>query len=325
MSIVSDSTMAPSSAPTPLALDVKNLTKTYAPTKRMAAKTALNGVDLSIPKGSLFALLGPNGAGKSTFINILAGLVKKTEGSASIWGIDIDQNPRGSRSAIGVVPQEINFDPFFTPRQILDIQAGMYGVPDKERRTDYLLDLVGLKDKADAYTRQLSGGMRRRLMVAKALVHNPPVLILDEPTAGVDIELRQQLWANVKELNRQGTTVMLTTHYLEEAEELCDRIAIINHGRVIAHDLKENLLSHIEAKDISFRLDKDIVDVPPALAQYNARREGTRTLAITYSPKDVAVGKMIADIQAAGYGIADIATHNSDLEDVFLQLTRAAA
>jgi len=307
------------------ALFVENLTKKYAATKRMPEKLALNGIDLAVPKGSLFALLGPNGAGKSTLINILAGLVRKTEGHAEIWGIDIDKDSRASRSAIGVVPQEINFDPFFSPRKILDIQAGMYGVPAKERRTDYLLELVGLKDKADAYTRQLSGGMRRRLMVAKALVHNPPVLILDEPTAGVDIELRQQLWANVRELNRQGTTVMLTTHYLEEAEELCDRIAIINHGKVIAHDLKENLLSRIEGKDISFRLESDLTEIPPSLSHYTARRDGVRTLTITYSPKDVAVGRMIADIQAAGLNITDISTHNSDLEDVFLHLTRAAA
>lgn len=306
------------------AISLKNLNKTYAASGKMPQKVALNDVNLDIPQGSLFALLGPNGAGKSTLINILAGLVTKTSGSAHVWGFDLDTKPRAIRSSIGVVPQEINFDPFFTPSQILDIQAGMYGVPQNERKTLELLEMVGLADKADAYTRQLSGGMRRRLMVAKALVHTPPILILDEPTAGVDIELRQQLWANVKLLNQRGTTVILTTHYLEEAQELCDRIAIINHGRLIANEDKETLLARIEGKDIAFTLDRELHAVPPALAQYHARLDGKRTLIITYAPKDVLAGKIIADVQAAGYGIEDVRTDNSDLEDVFLQLTRTA-
>lgn len=306
------------------ALEISALTKKYAKTAKSHEKLALDSVDLHVPKGSMFALLGPNGAGKSTLINILAGLVTKTSGKAVAWGIDLDTDARGVRSAIGVVPQEINFDPFFTPAQILDIQAGMYGVPKAERRTLELLDLMGLADKADAYTRQLSGGMRRRLMVAKAMVHNPPILILDEPTAGVDIELRQQLWANVRALNKAGTTIILTTHYLEEAEELCDRIAIINHGRVVANDLKENLLGKIEGKDIRFRVDRDVTSIPENLKKYHAKIEGMRTITLTYSPRDVKADALINAVQAAGYAIEDVATKNSDLENVFLQLTRAA-
>lgn len=306
------------------ALDISNLTKKYPKTARMPEKLALDAVTLQVPRGSMFALLGPNGAGKSTLINILAGLVTKTSGTANVWGLDLDSNPRSVRAAMGIVPQEINFDPFFTPRQILDIQAGMYGVPKPERRTIDLLAMMGLADKADAYTRQLSGGMRRRLMVAKALVHNPPILILDEPTAGVDIELRQQLWANVRTLNKNGTTVILTTHYLEEAEELCDRIAIINHGRIVANDSKENLLAHIEGKEIRFRVDRDVTALPDSLASYNVRTEGRRTITFSYSPKDVKADALINAVQAAGFAIEDVATKNSDLEDVFLQLTRAA-
>lgn len=310
---------------TDAALTLTGLTKLYAATRKTPEKLALDHVDLTIPKGALFALLGPNGAGKSTLINILAGLVTKTSGTANVWGYELDQDPRAIRSSIGVVPQEINFDPFFTPAKLLDLQAGLYGVPTSARRTMELLEMVGLADKADSYTRQLSGGMRRRLMVAKALVHTPPVLILDEPTAGVDIELRQQLWANVRELNRRGTTVILTTHYLEEAEELCDRIAIIAKGRIIANDLKENLLSRIEGKDIRFMVDRDLHAIPVGLQTYKARLDGQRTLIITYSPKDVPAGRIIADVQAAGLTILDVNTRNSDLEDVFLQLTRAAA
>lgn len=306
------------------AIALQNLTKTYKASGKSPEKLALDTVNLDIPRGSIFALLGPNGAGKSTLINILAGLVSKTSGKAFVWGFDLDEKPRAVKSSIGVVPQEINFDPFFTPAQILDIQAGMYGVPSTERKTSQLLEMVGLADKADAYTRQLSGGMRRRLMVAKALVHTPPILILDEPTAGVDIELRQQLWANVRTLNRRGTTVILTTHYLEEAQEMCDRIAIINHGRVIANEDKETLLARIEGKDIAFRLDRELETVPASLTHYHARIDGKRTLVITYAPKDVQAGKIIADVQSAGYGIEDVRTDNSDLEDVFLQLTRAA-
>ncbi|MFN3828269.1 MAG: ABC transporter ATP-binding protein [Micavibrio sp.] len=309
------------------AIDIKGLQKTYRPRKKGqgAEKVALRDVDLQIPQGSIFGLLGPNGAGKSTIINIMAGLVNKTAGSVKIWDIDIDQDPRSAKAAIGVVPQELNFDPFFTPAELLEIQAGMYGVPKAERRTMEILRMLGLDDKAGAYTRTLSGGMRRRLMVAKAMVHNPPILVLDEPTAGVDVELRQQLWENVRLLNRQGVTVLLTTHYLEEAQELCDTIAIINHGRIIACEEKETLLSRVEAKEIHFRLDRAITDIPAGLAAFNPEKQGNRTLVIRYSPREQSAGALIEAVQAAGYGISDISTDESDLEDVFLQLTAAKA
>ena len=306
------------------ALEFQALSKTYKGTKKSPEKTALHSIDLVIERGSIFGLLGPNGAGKSTLINILAGLVTKTSGKAIVWGYDLDEDSRAVRSSIGVVPQEINFDPFFTPLQILDIQAGLYGVPANERKSMELLSLVGLADKAHAYTRQLSGGMRRRLMVAKAMVHTPPILILDEPTAGVDVELRKQLWENVRALNKAGTTIILTTHYLEEAEELCDRIAIINHGRIITNEPTSQLLGHVESKDIVFQLDRDLTALPEPLKIYNARLKGPRNIAITYSPKDVKVEALIAAVTAAGLSIADITTKSPDLEDVFLQLTKAA-
>ncbi|MBE7220174.1 MAG: ABC transporter ATP-binding protein, partial [Caulobacteraceae bacterium] len=243
--------MPPSSTPLPdFAIEARGLVKTYAATARAPAKTALRGVDLAIPRGSMFGLLGPNGAGKSTFINTLAGLVTKTEGSVSIWGLDIDQHPRSARAAIGVVPQELAADVFFTPRESMEVQAGMYGVPKRERRTMEILSALGLGDKADAYVRQLSGGMKRRLMVAKAMVHSPPVLILDEPTAGVDVELRRQLWAYVQELNAAGVTIVLTTHYLEEAQALCDRIAIVNHGQVVACEPTRDLLRRVDTRAV---------------------------------------------------------------------------
>ncbi len=304
------------------AIEITDLKKTYAGTKKAPAKEALKGVDLTIPSGSMFALLGPNGAGKSTIINIMAGLVIKSSGNVNIWGHDIDQNPRNARSNVGVVNQEITFDPFFTPAQTLDIYAGFYGVPKNKRRTKEILELVGLSDKADAHARSLSGGMRRRLMVAKAMVHAPPILVLDEPTAGVDVELRRQLWENVKELNRQGTTILLTTHYLEEAQELCDQIAIINHGQVVANENTEDLLSRIETKAILFRLGSELTEVPDALSHLNAQIDAKKRLKITYTPKDQSVDEIIALIHGAGHTINDISTDESDLEDVFLQLTQ---
>ena len=308
---------------TNLAIDIRDLNKTYRPCGkgRSAEKVALRDVNLQIPKGSIFGLLGPNGAGKSTIINIMAGLVNKSAGTVNIWGIDIDRDPRSAKAAIGVVPQELNFDPFFTPAQLLDIQAEMYGVPKAERRTMDILKMMGLEDKADAYTRTLSGGMRRRLMVAKAMVHNPPILVLDEPTAGVDVELRQQLWENVRLLNKQGVTILLTTHYLEEAQELCDTIAIINHGRVVACEEKETLLARVETKEIHFRLDRAIEAFTPELAKFHPEQQGRRTLVVRYSPKEQDAGAIIQAVQNAGYGIADISTDESNLEDVFLQLT----
>ena len=306
------------------AIEISGLNKTYAADGKSPSKKALDNIDLEIPKGSIFGLLGPNGAGKSTIINIMAGLVIKSSGNVKIWDRDIDANPRNARSAIGIVPQEINYDPFFTPRKILDIQAGLYGVPKKERRTMELLDLVGLEDKADSYSRSLSGGMKRRLMVAKALVNSPPILVLDEPTAGVDVELRQMLWENVRKLNEQGVTVLLTTHYLEEAEELCDQIAIINHGQIVANEDKETLLSRIDGKEIRFRFDKEVTEIPTALEKYSAVKEGKRTIMMRYSPKDQCVDDILKILQNTGNPICDISTDESDLEDVFLQITRAA-
>ncbi len=304
------------------AVEITDLQKTYKATKSSPEKKALHNVNLNIEKGSIFGLLGPNGAGKSTIINIMAGLTVKSSGSVKIWDIDIDQNPRNARSAIGVVPQEITFDPFFTPAQVLDIQAGLYGVPKQERRTMELLKMIRLEDKANAWARSLSGGMRRRLMVAKAMVHTPPVLVLDEPTAGVDIELRRELWDNVKRLNKRGMTILLTTHYLEEAQELCDQIAIINHGEVIACEDKEAILARIDNKEIHFRMTEPFKTIPEQLKTYAPERSGRRTLIFRYSPKDLEMDTLMSAIHDAGLRIADISTDESDLEDVFLQLTR---
>ena len=304
------------------AVEIKGLTKTYRGSKRMPPKQALKGIDLTIPRGSIFGLLGPNGAGKSTLINILAGLVVKTEGTAKIYGYEVQDNQRQARSAIGVVPQELNLDAFFTPRELLEVQAGLYGVPPHERQTDELLAAVDLTDKANAYARTLSGGMRRRLMVAKAMVHNPPVLVLDEPTAGVDVELRKSLWGYVRKLNAAGTTVLLTTHYLEEAQELCDRIAIINHGDLIAHDTKDNLLKRIDNKRVTVTLDRDVPDVPANLQSAGWVRGGARQLALTYQPSKVVIGQLLMAVQINGFAIVDITTDEPKLEDIFLQLTR---
>lgn len=304
------------------AIEIKGLKKVYKADGKSPEKVALHGIDLDIPKGSIYGLLGPNGAGKSTIINIMAGLVVKTEGTVKIWDEDIDHDARNSRAAIGIVPQEINFDPFFTPRQILEIQAGLYGVPKKERWTDDLLAMVDLTDKANSHSRSLSGGMKRRLMVAKALVHKPPILVLDEPTAGVDVELRQMLWGNVRKLNKEGVTILLTTHYLEEAQELCDRIAIINHGDIVANDDKENLLSRIEAKEIRFRFQNELTDIPQDLNIYNVQKEGRRTLALRYSPKDQRIDDILKIVSAMDNPITDITTDESDLEDIFLQITQ---
>ena len=298
------------------------LDKTYAASGKRPAKEALKGVDLAIPRGSLFGLLGPNGAGKSTLINILAQLVNKTAGEVDVWGFDLDRRPRDVASAIGVVPQELNIDPFFTPRELLDLQAGLYGEPKRERRTAEILAAVGLSDRSEAYARTLSGGMRRRLLVAKALVHNPPVLVLDEPTAGVDVELRQQLWRYVRELNAGGVTVLLTTHYLEEAEQLCDRIAIINHGRVIACDTTAALLRRLDAKELSIVVDRDLTEVPTGLGAFDTMLKDPRRLVVRYQPSRARVAEILAAVQAAGLEIVDLSTLEADLEDIFLQLTR---
>lgn len=304
------------------ALEITGLRKTYAATKRTAAKTALNGVDLAVPRGSIFGLLGPNGAGKSTLINILAGLVTKTSGSVQIWGFDQDKNPRQSRASIGIMPQEPNLDPFFTPRGSLDVQAGLYGVPRKQRRTDELLELTGLTDKANAYARSLSGGMRRRLLLGKALVHSPQILVLDEPTAGVDIELRNMLWQHVRRLNDEGMTIILTTHYLEEAEQMCDQIAIINHGSVIANDTTANLLGKLDAKTLLIE-----PDAPAALPALPDGIDGVLhddgTLAFTYKTTHTRADTILGIVRDAGITIKDVRSQQPDLEDVFLELTRS--
>jgi ABC-2 type transport system ATP-binding protein len=305
---------------TEAAIAIDHLCKTYEGGKR-----ALDDVSFEVPRGTIFGLLGPNGAGKSTLINILAGLVNKTSGSAAIWGFDIDAHPRNAKASIGIVNQEILFDPFFTPIETLEIQAGLYGVRKSERRSMELLRAVHLEDKASAYARTLSGGMKRRLMVAKAMVHSPPVLVLDEPTAGVDIELRQQLWAYVRQLNAGGVTVVLTTHYLEEAEQLCDRIAIINHGKVVANEPTGQLLSRAQEKVVTVSVDRDIATAPAAPCFEKIAAKGERTLEITYSKDKVNAGEVLAAVQAAGFGIVDVSTREADLEDVFLSLTRGVA
>ncbi len=303
------------------AIEVRGLTKVYG--KDRDARPALNGVDLDVPAGSIFGLLGPNGAGKSTFINILAGLVIKTAGTVRIWGFDQDVNPRQSRAAIGVVPQELNLDAFFTPAQALDVQAGLYGVPRAERRTMEILRRVGLDDKADAYSRSLSGGMRRRLLVAKAMVHAPAVLVLDEPTAGVDIGLRQMLWDYVRELNAAGTTIILTTHYLEEAEEMCGRIAIVNHGDIVACDDTADLLGRLDDKTLVLRLARP-AGRAPAVDGARVSLRGPTLLALSYSRSTTSAPRLIAEVQALGLEIADITTEEPHLEEVFLALTRPA-
>ena len=305
---------------TDAAIEIRDLAKTYAGGKR-----ALDGLSFSVPRGQIFGLLGPNGAGKSTLINILAGLVNKTSGTAAIWGFDIDAHPRNAKASIGIVNQEILFDPFFTPVETLEIQAGLYGVPRAQRRSRELLRAVHLEDKADAYARTLSGGMKRRLMVAKAMVHSPPVLVLDEPTAGVDIELRQQLWSYVRELNDAGITVVLTTHYLEEAEELCDRIAIINHGRVVANEPTRELVGKAQEKLVVVTVDRDIASPPDAAVFDKVAQRGERTLEITYRKDRANAGEVLDAVQRPGPGISVVSTRQADLEDVFLSLTRAAA
>lgn len=301
------------------AIEIEGLKKTYS-----GGKEALKGINLNVPRGSVFGLLGPNGAGKSTLINILAGLVTKTVGQVTIWGWDQDVNPRQSRAAIGVMPQELNLDPFFTPRGALEVQAGLYGVPKAQRRSDEILEMIGLTDKAEAYARTLSGGMRRRLLLGKALVHRPHVLVLDEPTAGVDIELRQMLWTNVRKLNRdEGMTIILTTHYLEEAEEMCDEIAIINHGEVVARDSTSNLLGALDAKTMVIQPDSAVGALPEVEGiAVTTREDGT--LAVSYRARQTSAEDVLSMLRDNGVRIRDVRTEQADLEDVFLSLTRSA-
>lgn len=326
-----------------LAIAISDLNKTYRASHKRPPKQALSEVSLQIPVGRVFGLLGPNGAGKSTLINILAGTVIKTQGEVRVWGCDIDQNPRQARSNIGIVPQELNIDAFFTPRETLEIQAGMFGVPKHERRTETILELIGLTDQAEAYARTLSGGMRRRLLVGKAMVHQPPVLVLDEPTAGVDVALRQRLWDMIRALNAQGVTIILTTHYLEEAEALCDEIAILNHGRVITQQKTVDLLAGAGTKQLSLTLMAALKPSTQAKcltafqARLNTLSSGSKApveanltaeaaqapeLTIRYDPATVTAGAIIAAAAESGFEIADIRTAEPDLEDVFLTLTQ---
>jgi ABC-2 type transport system ATP-binding protein len=305
------------------AIRIEALSKTYA-----SGKQALDQVSVDVPRGQIFGLLGPNGAGKSTLINILAGLVVKSSGNVSIWGFDIDQHPRNAKRSIGVVPQEIIFDPFFTPRETLEMQAGLYGIPRADRQSDTLLAAMHLTDKAHAYSRTLSGGMKRRLLVAKAMVHSPPILVLDEPTAGVDVELRRQLWDYVRELHASGVTIVLTTHYLEEAEQLCDRIAIIHNGRVVANEPTRELISKAQEKAVVVTFDRDIRNVPTNSCFENIVLIDERTLEITYRKDKVNAGEVLTALTADGLVIVDVSTRDPDLEDVFLSLvaeTPAAA
>ena len=304
------------------AIETVDLCKTYPGDGELGSIEALRNVSLAVPQGSFFGLLGPNGAGKSTLINILAGLTIKTAGEARVWGYDIEGEMRAARRAIGIVPQELNIDPFFTPRELLELQAGLYGVPAGQRQTAEVLAAVGLSDQAEVYARKLSGGMRRRLLVAKAMVHSPPVLVLDEPTAGVDVDLRRHLWKHVRRMNAGGVTILLTTHYLAEAQSLCDTIAIINHGRLIACDPTEVMLKSLDAKEMTVSLDADLPSLPDALKAFNAELAGGRRLVFRYPPSKTHSGEILAAVQAAGLTVTDLSTKEAELEDIFLNLTR---
>ena len=304
-----------------IALEIKNVGKTYKLQDGNSLK-ALDDITFNVKQGEIFGLLGPNGAGKSTLINILGGTVIKSNGLVNVWGFDLDLNPRQVRASIGIVPQEVNVDPFFTPKKLLDIQAGMYGVAKKDRITDKILELTSLTDKADSYMRSLSGGMRRRLLLAKAMVHQPPILILDEPTAGVDVDLRQKLLENVKELNKQGVTIILTTHYLQEAEELCDRIAIINHGKIVALDKTENLLAEIHLKKIKFKV-KNFKNIGDKLDDHlKIKYLKNNQISVKYDKTISNIENIIFKIKEKGLEIEDIMTEDADLEDVFIKLTK---
>jgi ABC-2 type transport system ATP-binding protein len=311
----------PEEQPMTNAIEIEGLSKTYGGDGKTPPKQALKNLNLTIPTGSIFGLLGPNGAGKSTTINIMAGLVRKTAGKVRIWGFDQDRNPRQSRAAIGVMPQELNLDPFFTPAGALDVQAGLYGVPKSQRKTMEILELVGLSDKADAYARTLSGGMRRRLLLAKALVHHPQILVLDEPTAGVDIELRQMLWRNVRRLNQErGMTIILTTHYLEEAQEMCDEIAIVADGELVVRDKTSNLLNRLDAKTMVITPEAAVGDLDlPHGVELDRRSDGS--LAFSYARAKVSAEQLLSFVHGAGISIRDVRTEEADLEDVFVALT----
>ena len=300
-------------------LSVKNLQKIYKKNGSQQTR-AIENLNLEVKEGEIFGLLGPNGAGKSTFINILAGLTTKTSGDVDVWGFNMDKNPRQVRASLGIVPQEINVDPFFTPKKLLELQAGLYGVKKKDRITDTILELVSLKDKANSYTRNLSGGMQRRLLIAKALVHKPPIVILDEPTAGVDVELRKKLLENVKSLQSIGVTIILTTHYLSEAEEMCDRIAIINKGRLIALDTTENMLNKIQSKIVKFKINKKVSNLGDISNLIKIVSNNSKELIISYEKNKVNIQNIIDSLKAQNIDILDVQSTDPDLEDVFIKL-----
>ena len=303
------------------AVSVNQLTKIYAKNSTNSV-VALNELNLEVKEGEIFGLLGPNGAGKTTFINILSGTVIKTKGSVNVWGFDVDKNPRQVRASIGIVPQEVNLDAFFSPRKLLELQAGLYGVPKKNRITDTILKMVSLEKQAESYSRSLSGGMKRRLLIAKAMVHQPPILVLDEPTAGVDVELRQNLWENVKNLNKQGVTIILTTHYLFEAQEMCDRIAILNKGNLVALDTTKNLLNRIKTKKIIFKVNKSIDLSKKKISGLSFSSNVSNEIIISYERNKHKIEDIINIIKSEGVEIIDITTKDGNLEDVFIQLTK---
>ncbi|HIC11303.1 MAG TPA: ABC transporter ATP-binding protein [Candidatus Pelagibacter sp.] len=302
-------------------LSVKNLNKIYLK-KKSKSVHALKNLNLEVKEGEIFGLLGPNGAGKSTFINILAGTTIKTSGNVNVWGFNLDKNPRQVRASIGIVPQEVNVDPFFSPRKLLELQAGLYGIKKKDRITDTILKLVSLENQANSYTRSLSGGMKRRLLVAKALVHQPPIIILDEPTAGVDVELRSNLWKNVKSLNKQGVTIILTTHYLLEAEEMCDRIGILNKGNLVALDSTKNLLKRIQTKIVTFVVNGKVNIENQSLKSLNVIDNQPGQLIVSYEKSLLNIGELINYINKQNIKISDISTDDGNLEDVFVRLTK---
>ena len=304
------------------ALTVENLTKVYLDSKTKKENKALSNLNFNVKQGEVFGLLGPNGAGKTTFLSILGGTVIKTSGSVNVWGFNLDQNPRQVKASIGIVPQEVNLDAFFSPHNLLELQAGLYGIKKKDRITDLILKMVALEDKANAYSRSLSGGMKRRLLIAKAMVHQPPILILDEPTAGVDVELRNILWKNVKELNKEGVTIILTTHYLLEAQEMCDRIAIIDKGNLVALDTTQKLLERIQTKKINFTV-KD-VDINKSLLIKGIKLKiiSKNLISATYEKGSLDLREMINYLNQNEIKIEDISTEEGDLEDVFVQLTK---
>ena len=304
------------------ALTVENLTKIYSSPKTKKHNKALNELSFEVRQGEVFGLLGPNGAGKTTFLSILGGTVIKTSGKVNVWGFDLDQNPRQVRASVGIVPQEVNLDAFFSPKKLLELQAGLYGISKDNRITDLILKMVSLEDKANAYSRSLSGGMKRRLLIAKAMVHQPPILILDEPTAGVDVELRNNLWKNVKALNKEGVTIILTTHYLFEAQEMCDRIAIINKGNLVALDTTEKLLERIKTKKINFKVKNIELNKILMMKNINFKINSENSILATYEKNSLDFGEIINYLNENNIQIEDISTEDGDLEDVFVQLTK---